>query len=129
MVSPVSPTSRACVSRVSLFASGMGKRVLFVDDDKDWRAMVQTALTDGGHSVMTATDATDAWTKFEYFKPELVIVDLNLAGESGLMLIKFLKQNNPEAKIMIYTGVDQDGDGIMNALEQGAHHYVRKGAP
>ena len=107
----------------------MGKRILFVDDDKDWRFLLETALKDAGYSIETAQDATEALGKAEEFQPELVIVDLNLAGEDGLMLMKFLKENNPGVRIMLYTGMDEDAESIMRALEQGAYSYVRKGSP
>src|SRR2546427_13009138 len=107
----------------------MGRRILCVDDDKDWRFVLETTLKDAGYEVLTVADASEAWKRAEQFEPELVILDLDLAGENGLMLMKFLKQNTPEVKIMFYTGTDQEVDLIMNALEQGAQAYVRKGAP
>jgi CheY-like chemotaxis protein len=107
----------------------MGKRILCVDDDKDWRYVLETTLTGAGYEVIVVEDATQAWTRADQFEPDLVILDLDLAGENGLMLMKFLKENNPEVKIMLYTGTDQDAEIIMQALDQGAQAYVRKGAP
>ncbi len=107
----------------------MGRRILCVDDDKDWRFVLENTLTDAGYEVLTVADATEAWERAELFEPELVILDLDLAGENGLMLMNFLKENMPEVRIMLYTGTDQDAELIMYALGHGAHAYVRKGAP
>src|SRR5947209_8127036 len=107
----------------------MGRRILCVDDDKDWRFVLETTLTDAGHEVLTVGDATEAWQRAELFEPELVIIDLDLAGENGLMFMNFIKENNPEARILLYTGTDQDAEVIMYALQNGAHAYLRKGAP
>lgn len=107
----------------------MGKRILCVDDDKDWRYVLETTLTGAGYEVITVENANEAWTRADDFQPDLVILDLDLAGENGLMLMKFLRENNPEARIMLYTGTDQDAEIIMHALEHGAQAYVRKGAP
>jgi len=106
----------------------MGKRILCVDDEKDWRTVVETALKDAGHHVAIAADATEALAKADDFRPELLILDLNLAGESGIMLMKFLKANYPGLKVLLYTGMEQDGEAIKKALEQGAQSYLRKGS-
>ena len=107
----------------------MGRRILCVDDEKDWRAVVEITLRDAGYHVVTAADATDAMDRIENFRPDLLILDLNLAGENGLMLMKFLRGNNPDLKVMIYTGLQQDGETIMRTLEQGVHSYLTKGPP
>ena len=107
----------------------MGRRILCVDDDKDWRYVLEQTLTDAGHEVLVVPDATEAWERADLFEPELVIIDLDLAGENGLMLMNFLRENAPNARIMLYTGTEQDAELIMYALAHGAHAYVRKGSP
>ena len=105
----------------------MGKRILCVDDENDWRKVLETTLKEAGYHVALAADATEAMAKADDLRPELLILDLNLAGENGLMLMKFLKANNPDLKVLLYTAIEQDGDAIMSALEQGASSYLRKG--
>jgi CheY-like chemotaxis protein len=107
----------------------MGKRILCVDDDKDWRFVLETTLSGAGYEVITVENASEAWTRADQFQPDLVILDLDLAGENGLMLMKFLKENSPEVRVMLYTGTEQDAEIIMQALDQGAQAYVRKGPP
>ena len=107
----------------------MGKRILCVDDEKDWRAVVEITLRDAGYHVVTASDATEAMDKAENLRPDLLILDLNLAGENGMMLMKFMKGNNPDLKVLIYTGLNQDDETIMKTLEQGVHSYLCKGPP
>ena len=104
----------------------MGKKILFVDDDTSWHVVVTTWLQDAGYEVLTAADASEAMGLAEGIS--LAILDLNLAGENGVMLMKFLKQNDPELPVILYTGMDHDGEAIMTLLEQGAHSYVRKGS-
>jgi DNA-binding NtrC family response regulator len=38
----------------------MDAKLLFIDDDPDWRVIATTALTDAGYEVVTAQDASDA---------------------------------------------------------------------
>jgi len=104
----------------------MGKKILFVDDDTSWHEVVATWLQDAGYEVLTAADATEAMGLTEGVS--LIILDVNLAGENGIMLMKFLKQNDPELPIVLYTGMEHDGEAIMALLQEGAHSYVRKGS-
>ena len=104
----------------------MGKKILFVDDDDHWHTVVSVWLQEAGYEVLTARDATEAMGLTEGIS--LIILDLNLAGENGLMLMKFLKQNDPEVPILLYTGMEHDGEAIMTMLQEGAHSYVRKGS-
>jgi CheY-like chemotaxis protein len=57
----------------------------------------------------------------------LIILDLDLDGEDGLVLMKFFKCNQPDVPIILYTGLNHDDAAILEMLRQGAHQYVRKG--
>jgi CheY-like chemotaxis protein len=107
----------------------MGRRILCVDDDKDWRYVLEQTLKDAGYEVLVVANATEGWEQSELFEPELVIIDLDLAGENGLMFMNFVRENAPDARIMLYTGTEQDAEIIMYAMANGAHAYVRKGSP
>ena len=103
------------------------KRILFVDDDPDWRLIVGGFLGEAGFQVATAADAAEAMLEASRAKLDLVILDLNLAGENGASLLKPLNQNQPEARILLYTGLDHDEAEVQALLNQGAHRYLRKG--
>ena len=105
----------------------MGKKILFVDDDKEWRFMVATWLGDAGYEVLTAADATEALNMREGTDLGLIILDLDLAGENGVVLMRFMKQNHPDVPIILFTGLSHDDDAILGMLQQGAYQYVRKG--
>ncbi len=107
---------------------GMAKKILFVEDTSDWRSMVQSFLELKGFEVITAQDASEAMAKTEGVDLGLIILDLNLAGESGMMLMRFLKRNNPEVPILLYTGLEHDDATITAMLRQGADRYLRKGS-
>ena len=57
----------------------------------------------------------------------LIILDLDLDGEDGLVLMEFFKCNHPDVPIILYTGLAHDDDAIQEMLRQGANQYVRKG--
>jgi DNA-binding NarL/FixJ family response regulator len=50
----------------------------------------------------------------------MIIVDDNLAGESGLMLTRFLHRNHPEVPILLYASRDYDEVMILHMMNQGA---------
>jgi two-component system nitrogen regulation response regulator GlnG len=103
------------------------KRILLVDDDSDWRWMARAFLAAAGYAVVTAADATQALVETGGLKPDVIVLDVNLAGEDGLMLMKFLNQNYPEVPIILYTGIPHDDAAIQTMLKQGANRYVPKG--
>ena len=108
-------------------ATRTSKKILFVDDDKNWRDIVTTTLQDAGYEALTAKDATEAMRVAEGVQLGLTILDLDLAGENGLMLMKFFQRNQSDVPIIFYTGLNHDEDAIKGMLQQGAHQYVRKG--
>ena len=106
----------------------MDKTILYVDDEADWRAMVTVALEAAGFTILAVKDASEAMAKAEGVALGLVILDLSLAGESGIMLLKFLRRNYPDAPVLLYTGLEHDEPAILAMLDQGAHQYLRKGS-
>ena len=105
----------------------MGKKILMVEDDQDWRLMVGTALKDAGYEVVAVPGAAEALLQKNEAGFSLIVLDLDLGGENGLMLLQHLKRNHPAAPIILYTGIERDHPAIQQILSHGAHQYVRKG--
>jgi two-component system response regulator HydG len=105
----------------------MAERILFVDDDPHWRMMVSTCLRDAGYQVLAVKDASEALLQSGEDRLALIILDLDLGGENGLMLMKFLKRSHPWVPILLYTGMQHDEEAVQRMREQGAQQYVRKG--
>ena len=106
----------------------MGKKILLVDDDGECRSMVAGVLKRTAYEVVAAKDATEALAMAEGTDLGLIILDLNLNGENGQVLMKFLKRNHPEVPILIYTALDHQEDEVQALLQQGASQYLRKGS-
>jgi len=107
--------------------SSDGKKILFVDDDEGWRTVVSLFLSEPGVSVSTAKDATEALVEAESQKLDLIVLDLDLNGENGVELLKFLKRNLPDVPVILYTGRTHDEDAILAMLRAGALQYLPKG--
>ena len=105
----------------------MGKKILFVDDEGDWRFIPSLYLKDAGYEVLTAKSSTEALSCSQGVDLSLIILDLNLAGEDGVTLMKLLKRNHPQVPIILYTGQEHDERAVQAMIQQGAHQYLRKG--
>jgi CheY-like chemotaxis protein len=104
------------------------KQVLFVDDEGDWRLVVSSYLEEAGFHVVTAKDATEALRRRETLELDGIILDLNLGGENGLLMMEFLKQKYPGVPILVYTGMEFEPAAAQWILQQGATQYLRKGS-
>jgi DNA-binding response OmpR family regulator len=104
----------------------MVKRVLFVDDDEMWRKSVSASFAAAGVDLVAASDASEAMALAETGPLSLIILDLNLEGESGAMLLKFLKHNHAGVPILLYTGVEHDEAEVQRLLQMGADQYLTK---
>ncbi|HWQ90649.1 MAG TPA: response regulator [Clostridia bacterium] len=106
----------------------MGKSVLYIDDDPAWLARVSQGLNAAGYEVLTAQNSGEALPHTEGLGLGLIILDTNLAGEDSFLLMKFLKHNQPDVPVLLYSAEAHDDATVTKMLEQGADQYLRKGA-
>ncbi len=102
-------------------------RVLIVDDHEIVCMGLRT-LIDREKDLEVCGDAQDsaeAIRLLETFAPDIVIVDLSLAGESGLELVKDIVRRNPAARILIHSMLNET-IYAERAMKAGAMGYVMK---
>jgi DNA-binding response OmpR family regulator len=104
-----------------------GKRILFVDDEADWREIAGAYLKEAGFEVVTARDVAETLHRSQKTQLDTIVLDVNLAGENSVLLMELLKQSHPGVPIILYTGLEHHDDAVQAMLKQGAHQYVRKG--
>ncbi|MCQ3000741.1 response regulator, partial [Pseudomonas syringae] len=75
--------------------------LLLVDDDIEVLALLQKFLEQHGYSVEVATDGPALWRAVERRLPDLIILDVMLPGESGLVLCQQLRARHTVAVIML----------------------------
>ena len=103
-------------------------RVLVVDDSAVAREVLTTILRRYGFEVTTATSAETAVTKIRHQRPDVVMLDLQLPGQSGLEFLEQQMQRDP-LPIVVCSGIAQTGTAAaIKALELGALDVLPKPA-
>jgi two-component system response regulator RegA len=98
---------------------------LVIDDDETFNEVLTRALRRRGLEAEGATDATTALTRARQRPPDRVVLDLSLAGSSGLALIEPLLAINPECRIVVLTGYASIATAV-DAIKLGAVQYLAK---
>jgi len=98
--------------------------ILVVDDEATFMHLVTTLLEGEGHRVVPASDGAEALAAVEREIPELVILDLELPGMTGLELLSRLRRR-VVAPIIVVSGREAESDRVL-AFELGADDYVVK---
>jgi two-component system response regulator RegA len=101
--------------------------ILLVDDDQLLRERLARALEKRGFLVRTAGHYDEALAIASESSPELAGVDLRMPGPSGLELLRALKENDPETRIVVLTGYGSIATTI-DAMRLGAVYYLQKPA-
>jgi len=100
-------------------------RLLVVDDEPELRGLLSEYFVRHGFEVRVAEDAARARTLVAEAPPEVAILDVNMPGENGLSLARWLREAHPRMGIVMLTTVGESIDRIVG-LELGADDYVPK---
>jgi two-component system chemotaxis response regulator CheY len=100
-------------------------RILIVDDSNMSRRIVRTILEGDGHEVVEASDGMAALEQYSLSQPQLVLLDLVMAGMYGIEVLKKMIEMDPGAKVII-ASADIQNLTRTAALESGAAAFVTK---
>jgi two-component system KDP operon response regulator KdpE len=99
-------------------------RILVVDDEPQIRRIMRTTLTGAGYEIDDAKTGEEALEKVRAFRPDLVLLDMNMPGMGGLAACRALRSDADTAIIML-TVRNAEADKV-EALDAGADDYVTK---
>jgi DNA-binding response OmpR family regulator len=100
---------------------------MLVDDDVDLAQLIRTKLTAEGHEVSVIHSGDGAFEMAKQVKPDLIILDIMLPGETGYRICRRLRRD-PELYqmgILILTALGEEPE-VLHGLEQGADDYLSK---
>ncbi len=115
------------VSRDALPGAPMRKRVLVVDDNRDFAEMLAATLATLGYEVTMAGDAIDALERLKNFEAEAAVLDLGLPVLDGFELARRIQQEFPDRtpRLIAVTGYGQQHDRDRSAGVGFADHLVK----
>ena len=105
----------------------MNVRVAVLEDDPITRESL-VALVDRSADlscIASWANAEDAIKDFDRHVPDVLLVDINLPGESGIAAVATLKAAHPEMQVLMLTTYE-DPDSIFDSLRSGASGYLLK---
>jgi len=105
----------------------MSKKILFVDDEPEWRLIPGTALREAGYEMIIAKDVFETGLQTYGVKLDLIILDVNLGSENAPGLMRLLKEGHPGVPILLYSGLEQEDPAVQTMMKEGALRYLRKG--
>jgi DNA-binding response OmpR family regulator len=103
-------------------------RVLVADDDRDTANMLALVLREEGHEVQVTLRGDDALDICRLFRPDVVIADINMPGNSGYALARELRHRHGDvAPLMIaVSGVWTNTTDRVLGEAVGFDHYLLK---
>ena len=103
------------------------KNILIVDDSPTDRQFLSDLLAKNGYKVTTAQNAEEAVAKAKEQRPDLVLMDVVMPGQSGFQATRTLSRDEAtkQIPIIICTSKGQDTDKAWG-MKQGARDYVVK---
>jgi len=105
----------------------LNRKILLVDDEEGFLAMIREALEIRGFDVVTAKSAIEAGLELSSKKPDLILMDIKMPGIDGLQACAAIKKN-PDTSgipIMIISAMSEDAQ-MKRAYKMGILDYFIK---
>ncbi|MYM33464.1 two-component system response regulator NarL [Duganella sp. FT94W] len=101
--------------------------VLLVDDHTLFRSGIRSLLQRNPEFTVVgeAADGFEGVKRAQQLKPQVILLDLNMPGMSGVETLQLLRQDCPESAIVMLT-VSEDAEDLSTALKAGASGYLLK---
>ncbi|MEP1487430.1 MAG: response regulator [Algibacter sp.] len=101
-------------------------KILAIDDQQLILLSLEKHLTDLGFDIKCADTGEKGLDIFDTFKPDIVIVDINMDGMSGLDVVKKIRhEKKSDTKILVLSG-NTDEDTIIDGFDLGIDDYMKK---
>jgi len=100
--------------------------VMIVDDELFFREMLRDILVKAGFQVVAeASDGVEAVEQYRRHRPQITVMDIFMPEQNGIDAIREIISFDPDARILIYTGMGFDED-VEVALKAGAREVILK---
>lgn len=101
-------------------------KILIVDDSRTSRRILRGILEADGHEIVgEATNGLEGYEMYKVMKPELVTMDITMPVMDGVESLKKIKEDFPEAKVVMVTAAGQKHN-MIEAVQSGAAEFLAK---
>lgn len=104
---------------------GTSMRVLVVEDEKKLAGFIKQALKEDGHAIDLCHDGDEAAHLAGSESYDAIVLDLQLPGRDGLMVLRDLRKKGKTTPVLILTARDTVKDRVKG-LDEGADDYLAK---
>jgi len=103
------------------------RTVLIADDESSLRLLVHATIGSDDYTVVEAADGTEAWAMIQQHKPSLVLLDVQMPGQSGLEVLRLVKEDPSlvATRVILLTSKAQEKD-VEAGLIAGTDFYLTK---
>jgi CheY-like chemotaxis protein len=107
------------------------KKILIIEDEEDYRTYISSILGGAGYHCILASNGTEGHTLYEERLPDLVLLDINMPGISGIVALRKIHQtaqaHNRPARVVMLTARSEKAL-VQESLANGASGYLLKTA-
>ncbi|MGB2696471.1 MAG: sigma-54 dependent transcriptional regulator, partial [Candidatus Zixiibacteriota bacterium] len=100
-------------------------KILVVDDDNLMREFLDETLRRSNYFVDSASTGDEAFKKIKSQEYDVILSDIRMPKMSGMELLKAVKDNSPQAKVMLMTAYGTI-ENAVEAMKLGAFDYISK---
>jgi two-component system response regulator HydG len=105
-------------------ARGMAT-ILIIDDNETLREGAAAVVRKMGHAALLASNGAQGVTLFQKQHPEMVVTDLKMEGDDGLVVLERVREEDKDAVVMIMTGFGSVKTAV-DAMKKGAFDFIEK---
>jgi two-component system OmpR family response regulator len=112
---------------MALLGDGRSRRVLVVDDDPFLIELIMTRLAIAEYQVQGARDGVQAIDRLQDFRPEAMVLDINMPGLDGFGVLAYMKAQGLTDKVMtMVLTARNNAEDVSKAISLGAKDYLSK---
>lgn len=99
--------------------------ILCVEDEDGIREMVVSTLKYYFNEVYEAKDGNEGYELYEYYKPKIVLTDIQMKDCNGVELVKRIRQNDSDTMIIMLTAYSNE-EYLMELINLNINHFILK---
>lgn len=103
-------------------------RILYAEDDEFGAELTKMILEQENFEVVTVPDGAKAWKVYQEWKPDILLLDLDIPKIDGLELTRMVRQHDSQTHIIMYTSHGKPAKEVA-MLDAGADEFINKERP